>query len=180
VTDALSRTWILDSSTFINFLAIRRTMLLVQLRSPLQFPEYVFRVELGLNAREETRGEAEAAVRAGAVGIQRLSIDDLDRMARLEAPRRIGLGEIACAIIAERLHAGVLCDDWKARRWLSERIAVPGWEATEEILLEAAFQLVVSEYDLVSLEASLATGRYQCRFDLRLEFLRRRLTRGLS
>jgi hypothetical protein len=170
----------LDSSTFINFVVIRRLALLVQLRSPLQFPEYVFRVELGVNARDHTRREAEAIVARAAVRLQRLTVEDLDRMASLEAPRRIGLGEVACAIIAERLGAGVLCDDWKARRWLSERIAVETWEATEDVLLDAAFRLEINEYDLVTFQQSLAVGRYHCRFDLRLEFLQRRLSRGLS
>jgi len=170
--------WLLDSSTFINFLVIQRTSLLVRLRAPLYFPEYVFRVELGLNARPPTREHAEEVVRRGAIAIERLSIADLDRLAALSAPRRIGLGEVACAIIAERLGAGVLCDDWKARRWLAEKVRASGWESTEDVLMDAALQLEVSEYELADFQASLTAGRYQCRFELRVEFLQRRLSSG--
>ena len=50
---------------------------------------------------------------------------------------QIGIGEIACAIIAERQSGGVLCDDRKARRWLADRVAVLKWESIEDILLDA-------------------------------------------
>ena len=46
----------LDSSTFINALGIERLALLVALRYPLRFSEYVLRVELGTNARANARG----------------------------------------------------------------------------------------------------------------------------
>jgi hypothetical protein len=167
--------WMLDTSTFINTLVIDGIRLLVRLRSPLHFPEYVFRVELGLNARQRTREQAETLVRVGTVSIQRLTVADLDRIAQIAAPRRVGLGEIACSLLAERLQFGMLCDDWKARRWLSEKIALGVWEAIEDVLLDAAGRSEISEYDLSVLQEKLAAGRYQCKFDLRLEFLQRRL-----
>ena len=110
--------WMLDSSTFINALIIDRVTLLLSLRSPAFFPEYVFRFELGANARDETREGATQAVDRRQVGVQKLTLADLDRIAALGAPRRVGLGELACAVIAQRTGGGVLCDDWRARRWI--------------------------------------------------------------
>jgi hypothetical protein len=172
--------WTLDSSTFIHFIVINDLALLIRLRSPLHFPEYVYRVELGLNAKPATRAQAEVCVTRGTVSISRLTIDDLDRIAALSAPRRVGLGEIACAIIAERLQGGVLCDDWRARRWLLARTSVSVWQAIEDVLLDAATRLEITEYDLVAFQGRLTSERYQCRFDLRLEFLQRRLNLGQS
>jgi len=86
--------WMLDSSTFINGLASQTIPLILRLRSPAHFPEYVFRVELGINARQETREQAEYLVHRRSVAIEQLTVADLDRMAGLEAPRdspRLGL-----------------------------------------------------------------------------------------
>jgi hypothetical protein len=147
--------------------------LLVHLRSPLFFSEYVFRVELGTNAHDSTRTAAAHWVSRGKIGISRLSLTDLDRINQLGTPRRIGLGEIASAILAERNGGGVLCDDWKGRRWLQTRVTLSCWESIEDVLLEAAQFGHVSEFDLDSFQRDLQTARYTCRFDLRFEHLRR-------
>jgi hypothetical protein len=170
--------WLLDSSTFINFLVIDGIRLLLRLRSPLFLPEYVYRVELGLNAREATRRGVEECIRSGKIGLQQLSVADLDRLASLAVPRQVGLGEIACALIAERASGGVLCDDWRARSWLERYTRPACWNSTEDVLLEAAGVYEISEYDLMSLQLKLEQGRYRCRIDLRLEFLQRQATRG--
>jgi hypothetical protein len=174
----VKRQWFLDSSTFINGLISGTLPLILRLRNPMHFPEYVFRVELGLNAREETRRQAESLVGRAAIRIERLTVADLDKMAGLGTPRRIGLGEFACAILAERVAGGVLCDDRKAQYWLSGRLTIPAWETIEDVLIDAAMCLEATEYDLLDFQAKLRAGRYECRFELRLEFLQRRLNRG--
>ena len=164
--------WVVDSSTFIHCCIISRIPLFLVLRSPLYFSEYVFRVELGINAHESTRIEASRWVSRQKIGIKMLSLADLDRINRLGAPRRIGLGEIACAIIAEREAGGVLCDDWRGRGWLEPRVAVNRWESIEDVLLEAARLGHVSEFDLDGFQTTLEEERYMCRYNLRIEHLR--------
>jgi hypothetical protein len=165
--------WMLDSSTFINALAIDRIALVVLLRFGASFPEYIFRVELGANAREATRTAALACVQKQQIGIANLSLADLDRMASLAAPRRIGLGEIACALIAERCSGGVLCDDWSARGWLQERTRPAQWDAIDDVLLDAAARGYIGEHDLVDFQGMLKENKYECRCDLRLAHLQR-------
>jgi len=167
----------LDSSTFINACYIARIQLLILLRSPIFFPEYVFRVELGVNAHPTTRREAESWVQKKKIGIRQLSLSDLDRISELAAPRRIGLGEIACAIVAEREGGGVLCDDHKGRNWLQSRLATTCWQSVEDFLLHAAELGYVSEFDLQACQETLESNRYLCRYDLRLEHLRRAANR---
>src|SRR5260370_11336260 len=158
--------WMLDSSTFINCCIIARLPLFLILRSPLCFSEYVFRVELGINAHDSTRSEAAQWVARQRIGIKTLSLADLDRINRLGAPRRIGLGEIASAILAEREAGGVLCDDWRGRRWLEPRVTVRRWESIEDVLLEAARFGHVSEFDLDDFQNTLEQERYSCRYNL--------------
>jgi hypothetical protein len=165
--------WLLDSSTFIHCCVISRVPLFVLLRSPLFFSEYVFRVELGVNAHDSTRSAAAHWVSRGKIGISSLSLTDLDRINQLGTPRRIGLGEIASAILAERDGGGVLCDDWKGRRWLQTRVTLSCWESVEDVLLDAARSGHVSEFDLDAFQKGLQEARYTCRFNLRLEHLRR-------
>jgi predicted nucleic acid-binding protein len=169
--------WMLDSSTFINTGHIAQVQLLILLRSPLFFPEYVFRVELGANAHQTTRREAQSWVQKKKIGIRQLLLSDLDRISQLAAPRRIGLGEIACAILAEREDGGVLCDDHKGRNWLQSRLSLGCWQSVEDFLLHAAELRYVSEFDLQAFQDTLASNRYQCRYDLRLEHLRRAVNR---
>src|SRR5260370_11477049 len=165
--------WLLDSSTFIHCCVISRVPLFVLLRSPLFFSEYVFRVELGVNAHDSTRGAAAHWVSRGKIGISSLSLTDLDRINQLGTPRRIGLGEIASAILAERDGGGVLCDDWKGRRWLQTRVTLSRWESIEDVLLDAARSGHVSEFDLDRFQEDLQKARYTCRVNLRVEHLRR-------
>jgi len=165
--------WLLDSSTFINCCVISRVPLFVLLRSPLFFSEYVFRVELGINAHHSTRTAAAEWVSRGKIGISNLALADLDRISQLGTPRRIGLGEIASAILAEREGGGVLCDDWKGRRWLQTRVTLSRWESIEDVLLDAAQSGHVSEFDLDTFQQDLEKARYTCRMNLRIEHLRR-------
>ncbi|QDT32005.1 hypothetical protein [Thalassoglobus polymorphus] len=164
--------WMLDSSTFIHVVMIDRLQLLSNLRTPLCFPEYVYRFELGVNAKLRTRQNAKECVRCEQVTVQQLTLEDLERIAELEAPRRIGLGEIACAIIAERNQGGVLCDDRRAKNWLCDRISGSVvWEDTEDFLLNAADLWHISEFDLEEFQSTLRDNLYVCRIDLRQEHL---------
>jgi len=165
--------WMLDSSTFINGCIIGQLPLFVLIRSPIYFSEYVFRVELGINAREKTRRQASMCVERSKIGIRQLSLTDLDRINELGAPRRIGLGEITSAIIAQREAGGVLCDDWRGRSWLERRVPVTRWESVEDLLLHAAHLNHISEFDLEQFQEALESERYKCRYNLRLEHLRR-------
>jgi len=167
--------WMLDSSTFIHAMIVGRVMLLASIRSPLSFPEFIFRFELGSDAKAATREEAALAVRRKQIDLQQLTLADLDRLSQLAAPRRIGLGELACAIIAERLAGGVLCDDWDAKKWIEGRVTVKCWDSIEGVFLEAAGAGHIGELDLVDLQRTLETNRYHCRCDLRLEHLQRLL-----
>ena len=169
--------WMLDSSTFIHALIIDRIQLVVSIRSSLRFPEYVLRFELGANAREITRTSATSCVDRKQIGVDTLSLADLDRIASLEAPRRIGLGEIACAVIAERHAGGVLCDDWRARAWLEPRTTPKCWDSIDGVLLDAAAEGRIGELDLVDFQETLRKSHYECRCDLRLEHLQRQITR---
>jgi hypothetical protein len=165
----------LDSSTFIHAIIVDRVMLLASLRSPLFFPEFVFRFELGASATEATRDAAAQAVGRKQIGVLQLTLVDLDRLSQVGAPRRIGLGELACAIIAERTAGGVLCDDWRAKRWIETRVVVRPWDSIEGVLLEAAARGHIGELDLVDSQRALEKSRYHCRCDLRLEHLQRLL-----
>ncbi len=175
--DVLIKLWMLDSSTFIHACIIDRLPLVAMIRTPLECPEYVLRWELGQHARPETRRAAEEALRQGKLRMRRLSLEDLDRIATINAPRRIGLGELACAIVAEREKAGVLCDDRSARRWLSTRVNTFAWETIEDVLLAAAELGFIGELDLQGYQTILHRNGYGCVYDLQMEFLSRRLNR---
>ncbi|MGO8752188.1 MAG: hypothetical protein ACLQNE_40130 [Thermoguttaceae bacterium] len=172
--------WMLDSSTFIHAVIVDRVMLLASIRFPLSFPEFIFRFELGSDARPATRDAAAQAVGRKQIGVQQLTLADLDRLSQLAAPRRIGLGELACAIIAERLAGGVLCDDWHAKKWIEGRVTAKCWDSIEGVFLEAAASGHIGELDLVDLQKTLETNRYHCRCDLRLEHLQRLLHGGMK
>lgn len=173
-----TKVWVLDSSVFIHFLIIERFHVLVRCRAPLHIPEYVYRIELtGLRCQESTRTRARTAVSAGHLAVQHLSIEDLTRIASLGPSRKAAIGEIACAILAERHEGGVLIDDRRARRWLEVRVNVATWESTEDVLVDAAHRLEVTESELELFQKALACGNYQCRFDLKNEYLMQRLAR---
>jgi hypothetical protein len=174
----ITMSWMLDTSTFINAVVVDRVMLMALLRSPLFFPEFVFRFELGINARAATWAAAAHAVNRKQIGVQQLTLADLDRLSHLSAPRRIGMGELACAIIAERLAGGVLCDDWHAKKWIEGRVTAKCWDSIEGVFLEAAASGHIGELDLVDLQKTLETNRYHCRCDLRMEHLQRLLHGG--
>jgi hypothetical protein len=167
--------WMLDSSTFIHCLFIDRIPLLIDLRKPIFFPEYVLRYELGINARPQTRDEAKKWTGTGKIGVKNLTLADLERIAASSAPRKIGLGELACALVAEREIGGILCDDRQAQKWILANIPVHNWECIEDFLLEAAADYHLNEHDLRKHQDVLTANRYTCRFpDLQLEFLYRR------
>jgi hypothetical protein len=169
--------WMLDSSTFLHACIIDRLPLMALIRKTLECPEYVLRWELGRNAHPETQRLAEEALRQGKICVRQLSLEDLDRIATINAPRRIGLGELACAIVAEREHAGVLCDDRNARRWLSTRVTTVAWETIEDVLLAAAEGGFIGELDLQGFQTTLQRNRYHCAYDLQIEFLSRKFNR---
>jgi hypothetical protein len=169
------KSWMLDSSTFINTIVVDQVMLMVSLRSPLFFPEYVFRFELGVNAKEKTHNVAMDLVNRKRIGVQQLTLADLDRLSHLAAPRRIGLGELACAIIAERSSFGILCDDWRAKASIEARITTILWDSIEGFLLEAAERRHIGESELEDFQRKLETNHYHCRCELRMEYLRRLL-----
>jgi hypothetical protein len=179
VTDvaASAAFWALDSSTFIHALLVGRLWLLPRVRAPLRIPEYVLRTELNAEAHADTAEHAKGFLSAGHAVVCRLSLADLDRIAEIGSPRRIGLGEIACAVIAERDSGGVLLDDWRGRRWLEQRLSVTFWESIEDVLLLAASRGHISEFDLDECEERLRKNRYDCRVSLRNEHLRRLLNR---
>lgn len=166
--------WILDSSTFIHAMIVDRVALVTLLRAPLSFPEYVFRIELGADAKDTTRDAAEDHVKRKRIGVEALTLADLDKIASLGAPRKIGLGELACVVIAERLAGGVLCDDWRAKAWLDDQMA-PRWDSIEGVLLDAAGQGYMGELELFDAQRTLARHRYECREDLRLVHLQRQM-----
>ncbi len=169
--------WMLDASTFINFSVVQEVRLLARCRERLFFPEYVYRYELtGQKSHQDTKEQAEAAVERGDVEVLQLTLDDLERIVSLGAPRKFGLGEIACAVVAERKSGGVLCDDRPATLWLKANTQVFLWEATEDVLLDAAWRLFLDEYDLETIQEKLERSKYCCRCNLRNEHLMRRLS----
>lgn len=165
---------LLDSSTFINAMIIKQLPNLLALKTRINFCEYVYRVELNNNKYKETRQEAQKLVNDGRVGISNLTLDDLDRIAGLDKPRRIGFGEIACAVVAERENGRVLCDDVRARKWIIKRIASLKWESIEDILIQAAFKCLISEYDLDKHQKVLEENNYKCQVHLRHTYLMQR------
>ena len=167
--------WMLDSSTFIHATIVDRVPLIVLLRSPLFFPEFAFRFELGANAKETTRDQAAAQVKRKRIGVQTLTLADLDRIVSFGAPRKIGLGELACAVIADRMTGGVLCDDWHAKAWLDQRISTSLWDSIETILLDAAAKNYIGELDLADAQRMLERNRYTCRYDLQIEHVKRQM-----
>lgn len=171
--------WMLDASTFIHTVIVKKVRVLVALKSPLVVPMYVFQQEIaGPRAHDETREMAEQCQRRGDIKIEALSLSDLQRIVSLNAPRRkIGLGELACAIIAERSAGGVLCDDHLAVGWLKLNVSVSKWESIEDVLIAAAHGLHLNEYDLVECQQNLSTAKYQCRVQLRDTFLMQQVGR---
>lgn len=167
--------WLLDSSTFIHAEIAGQTRLLLLIRKPTYFPSYVYRVELGSNAHEPTRARAQHFVKNGQILLKNLSLEDLDQIAQLKTPRKVGLGELACAIIASRENGVALCDDRKCRNWIKDNLRFTSWQSIEDILLDAAAQSHLSEFELEDIQKLLAKNKYQCQFDLRSEYLIRRL-----
>lgn len=168
--------WIVDASLFVHFCVLERVQLLFRMRRGLKVPEYVYRIELvSPNARQETRERATAAVAGGNMQVQQLTLADVARIAALGPRRSAAVGELACAVLAERQDYGVLCDDRRAQRWLGSRMQLKAWEDIETVLVEAAHRFEVTEYELAALEATLLQNRYACRCDLRNEYLMQRL-----
>lgn len=168
--------WMLDTCVFINFNVIGHIRALVRCRSPLHVPEYVYKYELtGSRSHRDTRESAHAAVSTGQLTVSFLSVEDLTRIASL-GPRSADLGEIACAIIAEREGGGVLTDD-RAQRRLAAHIRVRAWQSTEDVLIDAAHRCEITEYDLDHIQKVLADNRYHCKTELRREYLIQRLAR---
>lgn len=168
--------WVLDSCVFINFHIVGHLRTLVRCRSPLCVPEYVYKYELtGPRSHRDTRESAHAAISTEQISVSFLSVEDLTRIAAL-GPRSADLGEIACALIAEREGGGVLTDD-RSKRRLSAHMRVRAWQSTEEVLIDAAHRCEITEYDLDAIQEVLARNRYQCRVQLRNEYLMQRLAR---
>lgn len=168
--------WLLDTCVFINFCVVGQIRTLVRCRSPLRMPEYVYKYELtGPRSHRDTRDGAREAVSAGHVAVSFLTVEDLMRIASL-GPRGADLGEIACALIAERQEGGVLTDD-RAKRKLSAHMQVRAWQSTEDVLVDAAHRCEITEYDLDSIQATLSKNKYKCHVNLREEYLKQRLAR---
>jgi hypothetical protein len=161
--------WKLDSSTFIHAVMVKLPAVLTRMRKPISFMHYVYEFELvGPNAHNETREAAKREVARGAIQIDRLTLADVTRMSRLAAPRRIHAGELATAVVAERVGAGVLCDDRAALKWLRRALeGVKAWESIEDVIVAAAESGLLGEHELAPLEESLRNkGPYHCRFPL--------------
>jgi hypothetical protein len=99
-------------------------------------------------------------------------------MATFTAPRRVDTGELATAVVADRLGLGVLCDDHKAVKWLKENLpGVRDWESIEHVMLAAAEANLLTEHDLGTIEQRLTASRYNCRFNLQLAYAQSWLAR---
>jgi hypothetical protein len=172
--------WLLDASTFINALTVGHVRTLIALRAPLLVPEYVYQLELaGPSAKPDTRAEAERCKASGGFQVYRLTLADVRRMAAMDPPKRkVGIGELSCALIAERANGGVLSDDHKSRSWIEQRVRIVDWQSIEDVLLAAAHASYVSEYELDDCEHKLLGGKYTCRVSLRNTFLMQRLSRS--
>lgn len=173
----MATSWLLDASVFVNFVLIDQARTLLRARAPLTFPEYVYRIELlGTRAPEKTRSAAHHHVVIDrAIAVEQLTLEDLAQLADRQVPPNIGMGEACCAVLAERLGAGVLCDDRRAKNRLLSMFTIPLWEGTVEILLHAAHTNVLTEYELVDCQAALERNRFTCKTDLREEYLIQRL-----
>ena len=173
--------WVVDTSTFIHFTIIEMVPMLAEPRRPLRVTRYVYERELcGTNCHARTRAAAKTALDRGYFVIDTLRLDDLERIGTLNVPRKVAMGEITCAVVAERDEGAVLLDDRKAILRLREEVNVRAWESTEDVLVDAAHQHRVSEYQLHDFDAKLESEKYRCRFSLREEYLRQRLSRTVS
>ena len=170
--------WALDASVFINFVVIGHLPMLAKFRKPMAVPEYVYRTELtGPRAHPATRTAASQSKNKGHFKLATLTLTDLANLGALDRPRRVGLGEASCAIIAAKNSGGVLCDDMRSKAWLQHHFQVAAWERTEEILVGAAHAEHLDEYALAECQKRLETNKYKCVCDLRIEFLQQRLAR---
>jgi len=89
----------------------------------------------------------------------------------LSAPKRIGIGEICCALLAERQKRGILCDDRKACNWLRDRVAIAIWESIDEVLVSGGVAHHLSEYEVEDCQRLLERSKYKRKYDLRLAVL---------
>lgn len=170
--------WALDSSVFVNFAHINRLHTLASYRNPITVPEYVFRTELtGPRAPEPIRDAARKSYDRGHFQLGTVALSDLAELAALSPPRRVGLGEAACVIIAAKRAGGVLCDDLRAKNWLANNYKLVAWERTEDILVGAAHATHLDEYALEECQGVLERNRYKCSTHLRTLYLQQRLTR---
>jgi hypothetical protein len=170
--------WALDSSVFINFVTIEKLPTLASFRNPIAMSEYVYRTELtGPRASPGTRTAALNSKTKGHFELVTLTLADLANLGALARPRRVGLGEASCAIIAANSSGGVLCDDMRSKAWLTDHFSVVAWERTEEILVAATHAAHLDEYALAECQKKLEANRYKCYCDLRTEFLQQRLAR---
>lgn len=174
---AVAKAWVLDTSLFVHFCIVERTRVLFRMRSPTKVPDYVFRTEMtGDRVHQQTREQALQAAKSGTLKVEQLTLEDVARIAELGPRRAAAVGELACAVLAERSHAGVLIDDRRARRCLSGRVSVSDWHDTETVLIDAAHRCEVTEHELQEIESVLGENRYACRVNLRNEYLMQRLT----
>ena len=120
--DSPSMPWMINTSTFIHAMIVDRVPLVASVALPSSFPNTFSASSWGTNAKESTRDQANAHVAHKRIGIQGLTLADLDKLALLSAPRKIGLGELACLSLRSVWRGGVLCDDWRAKAWLDQKM----------------------------------------------------------
>lgn len=177
MTAPAPKIWVVDSSTFINFVTIDRVRLLAEMRKPLCATRYVYERELtGPRAHDPTRRQATEAVARGQVRLRSLKLSDLERIASLDVPRRVALGERTCAVLAEREGGAVLLDDKTAKSKLQIATSVSIWQSVEDVLVHAAHEHRLTEYELDDCESKLKDGKYHCQVSLRATYLQQALS----
>lgn len=156
--------WVLDTSTFIHAIIARRLQIVVAMRQALIVPYYIYAQEMaGPESHEDTRQHAERCLAKEQFRVENLSLEELARIADLHGgSRKVGMGEAACAVLAERVRAGVLCDDRKAVVKLQAVTAIERWESIDDVLVSAAHARHLDEYELDKCDELLREQRYTC------------------
>ncbi|OCQ95084.1 hypothetical protein BCD64_27360 [Nostoc sp. MBR 210] len=105
-----------------------------------------------------------------------LEIEDLVEMSSVPQSKRASDAELSCFVVAKRIGGKVMTDDRKAINYIQRYIQMPTGSITQlvEILIEAYLENHLGDYELRSIQQTLAENQFIIKVDLANEAAKRR------
>jgi hypothetical protein len=106
-----------------------------------------------------------------------LEIDDLIEMANVPESKHASDAELSCFVVARRLGCRTITDDGNAIKFAKRHLGMDLKDILQlvDLIFEAYEVYVLGDYDLRSIQATLAFNKFTLKFDLATEAARRHL-----